>query len=322
MAVQLGAAAWWKRTRRDLVKVGVQEQEVHELGGRILAALADGMLSTDAVRKALPAGMLPSLGAAGKKVGMSSILPTALRLLEGAGRIRRQPETGRLDSQRYAWRLPQGAAFGGATAPDDEGALVQAMAALYFRQAGPATLNEFAAWAGVGKRHAKAAIAALALVAVGVPGLGDAWLFEDDLADLQASPSADELPPVLLPFEDNYVSFRGALSCLGQPEDQDRPVKIGGSGKGRRLGDAAAMWQRVVLHRGCIAGYWEWEPDAQRVVTATFRKMPADRAQELADRADRLTAFISEQLGHGRAFSLDNERQQRKRLGWMADATA
>jgi len=322
MAVQLGATAWWKRTRRDLAKVGVPEDEVRGLGEAVLAALGDGTLSVDQVRKALPDGAIRSLGAPGKKVGMSSTLPTALRLLEADGRIRRQPETARLDSQRYAWRRPAGGAFGGAVAPADEAALNENMASLFFRQAGPATLNEFCAWTGIGKRAGKAAIAALGLVEVAVEGHGACWLFEEDLDALRAATPADELPPVLLPFEDGYVSYRGALSCLARPGDLDRPVKIGGSGTERRLGDATAMWQRVVIDGGCISGYWEWDPDDERVVTGTFADLPAARARKLTERADAMGAFITEQLGTARAFSLDSDKQQRKRLAWLAAMTA
>jgi len=47
-----------------------------------------------------------SLGEKGKKLGLSSTLPPALRTLEFEGRIERTLEGGRLDSERYLWRLP------------------------------------------------------------------------------------------------------------------------------------------------------------------------------------------------------------------------
>jgi len=49
----------------------------------------------------------PSFGDPGKKVGLSSPLPLALRLLEFAGEIERTLDGGKLDSERYLWRRPR-----------------------------------------------------------------------------------------------------------------------------------------------------------------------------------------------------------------------
>lgn len=63
--------------------------------------------------KAELGGAVRSLGEEGKKKGVSTMLPTALGLLQADGRIRRVPLNGRLDQQRYAYT-----AWGLASAPE------------------------------------------------------------------------------------------------------------------------------------------------------------------------------------------------------------
>ncbi|MCA9537554.1 MAG: winged helix DNA-binding domain-containing protein [Myxococcales bacterium] len=75
-----------RRNARELEKVGVPESEIEAIGDAVLAAL-DAPLTTAEVRKALPDGLVRSLGAVGKKVGLSSPLPSALRALDFAGHI-------------------------------------------------------------------------------------------------------------------------------------------------------------------------------------------------------------------------------------------
>jgi len=89
------------RPRRSWARFGKTLKVVEALAPRVLAALTEPM-TTDAVRKAV--GDIPSFGDAGKKVGLSSPLPLALRDLELAGKIERTLEGGRLDTDRYLWR--------------------------------------------------------------------------------------------------------------------------------------------------------------------------------------------------------------------------
>src|SRR5258705_5740537 len=99
----LNAEEWRKTTEKDLGKIGRTIADVEALAKPVLAALT-APLTTDALRKALPAGAIPSFGDAGKKVGLSSPLPLVLRLLELDGRIERTLEDGKLDTDRYLWR--------------------------------------------------------------------------------------------------------------------------------------------------------------------------------------------------------------------------
>src|SRR5262249_53121959 len=103
-----------KRNERELEKVGVTAKEIAEAGKAIVKAIGRAAMTADALRKALPAGAVRSLGEVGKKVGISSTLPVALRELEFQGKIERALEGGRLDTERYAWRIPKKSPFDGA----------------------------------------------------------------------------------------------------------------------------------------------------------------------------------------------------------------
>src|SRR5262249_6712322 len=88
-----------KRNEKEAEKAGLRPGEVDEVAEAVHQVLAArGALSTAGIRSALPAGVLRSLGDAGKKVGLSSALGPALRVLEFAGRVERALEGGRLDS--------------------------------------------------------------------------------------------------------------------------------------------------------------------------------------------------------------------------------
>ncbi len=100
------AEDWRKDTEKSLGKIGKKLDVVEKLAPTVLKALHKPA-TTDGVRKQL-AGDIPSFGEAGKKVGLSSPLPLALRMLEFAGQIERTLDGGKLDSDRYVWRKSAG----------------------------------------------------------------------------------------------------------------------------------------------------------------------------------------------------------------------
>jgi hypothetical protein len=154
MALNVGP--WRTATEKDLAKAKSSMAVVDKLAKAVLAALTAPM-TTDALRKALPAGSIPSFGEAGKKAGLSSPLPLALRLLEFTGKIERT--LGRLDSEKYLWRK---AAW---TVPAASANPLARVIDAFLDFSGPATLAGIGpAWGKLGDLKARAAPSGIALL--------------------------------------------------------------------------------------------------------------------------------------------------------------
>jgi Winged helix DNA-binding domain len=315
LALRVAALLTRSRDEREHEKAGIRPGELEEIGAAVLQALGErGPLTTDALRRALPAGVVRSLGDAGKKLGISSPLPAALRRLEFAGRIERTLESRRLDSERYLWRITASGPFDGVSLPDDPIDLYAGLARIFFRGAGLATQKDFAAWAGIPQRDAKAAMERTGLLPVSVEGAADLhYLAEerrgllDEAADLAARTIA------LLPFEDNLLALHGGPALLVDAAHHATPVPVWGSDRIITLGEARHMALRSVVAEGKIAGVWEYDPDAQTVATAGFAGLSKATRAGLAKTAADLARFLTEDLGHGRSFSLDTDDDLRAR---------
>jgi hypothetical protein len=292
---------------------------VEQLGKAVLETLAArGPLTTDALRKALPEGSVRSLGAAGKKVGISSPLPPALRRLELDGGVERVPAELRLDSERYHWRIPRQDPFSTGPVPQDLHEAYARLAELFFHAAGISTVPDFAGWSGLSQRDAKAAVARAAVLPVAVEGIeGTAYAPEALRPALEAAPPACETA-ALLPFEDNLVALHGGPALLIDPAHQGLPVPQWGSG-GRLapLAEARHVSMRCVLAGDRIVGLWDFDPDRREAVFSCFDKPPAAVRKRLESAAAEMGRFLREQLGHGRSYSLDTDADLRQRVGFV-----
>jgi len=302
-----------KRTEREHEKAGIVEEEVAGVAEAVVAALRKGPLSTDALRKALPPGVIRSLGEKGKKIGISSTLPPAVRRLEFEGKVERTLEGGRLDSERYAWRLTRKNPFTGAKLPSDPIDRYARVAEAFFRSAAPATLKDFAAWSGFSQKDARAAAERIGLVPIAVEGYADeAFVFEPDLPELReaARPAASIS---MLSFEDNYLVLHGGPGLVTDPKHHEYPIKVWGQTKGTTLGDAKHISMRSLFDGDQLVGLWELDPDKGKVVFGTFEPTSPARKKVIAALADEMGKFLIEELGHGRSFTLDTEDAMRER---------
>src|SRR6185436_15080375 len=237
LVLRVAEEQYRRRAERELQKAGVKEGEVAALGAEVVKALRQGPLSPDGLRQALPAGAVRSLGERGKKLGMSSPLPTALRYLEFEGKVERTLEGGRLDSERYAWRLPARSPFAGAKVPNDPVDRHAAVARRFFQSAGPATLKELANWTALAQADARAAMDRLPLAPVIIQDHAEeAFVLEEDLPALaSAAPPAKTLS--FLPFEDNFVVLHGGPRALVDPRHHGRPIPVWGTSRATTLGE-------------------------------------------------------------------------------------
>lgn len=312
LALRQAESTWRPRTERELEKAGARWTEVEATARAVHDTLAAGPLTTDALRRALPGGAVRSLGEAGKKVGISSTLPPALRALELQGLVERTLEGGRLDTERYLWRRSKESAFAGASLPAEGVDLVARLLTIFLSQTGPVTLRHFAEWAGVSLTDARKALGRVPARAMAVEGYADdALILEDEAAATASVPPVSG--PVLLAFEDNLLTAHGGPGVHVPQGHGARPVDIWGMGSARPLDKARHVAQRTLLVDGKLAGFWEYDPDAREVVVAPFDPLPAKVRKRLDALATETARFLGEEVGHARSFSLDTDEQVRER---------
>jgi Winged helix DNA-binding domain len=308
----LNAEDWRRQTEKELARIGKTMKVVEALAPGVLAALT-GPMTTDALRKAMP-GDIPSFGDAGKKVGLSSPLPLALRLLEFAGKIERTLDGGRLDTERYLWRKTAGKLP--APARDHEGRVARVIDA-FLGFAGPATLAQLSAWSGHPQRDLKAAIARLDAAEVEVEAMGAAYLRRADLAAKPPPPRGT----ALLALEDNYLNNHG-VAVVTDPRHHAFEVDLwGGTGKAAPLGKANHMLSRSIVVDGLIAGFWEVDPRSEGAAWHTFEPAPAPLARALDELTATTARFLLDELGHARVFTLDTMDDVQSRADRIAQLT-
>ncbi|HEX3482268.1 MAG TPA: crosslink repair DNA glycosylase YcaQ family protein [Kofleriaceae bacterium] len=292
----LNAEDWRRQAEKDLAKIGKTMQVVEALAPGVLAALT-GPMTTDALRKAMPRD-IPSFGDAGKKVGLSSPLPLALRVLEFAGKIERTLDGGRLDTERYLWRRTAGKLP--APARDHEARIARVIDA-FLGFAGPVTLAQLSAWSGHPQRDLKAAIARLDVAEVEVEAMGAAYVRRADLAARPPPPRGT----ALLALEDNYLNSHG-VAVVTDPRHHAFEVDLWeGTGKAAPLGKANHMLSRSIVVDGLVAGFWEVDPRRAGAVWHTFEPAPAPLARALDELTVATARFLLDELGHARVFTLD-----------------
>lgn len=304
------------RLQKEREKAGIKKGELEKLGDVVVETLArTGALSTDALRKALPDDAVRSLGDKGKKVGLSSPLPPALRVLEFAGRVERTLETGRLDSERYRWRATTKNTLAAADLPDELAELSPRLAEIFLRAAGIARIDDFMCWSGLNKRDAVAGLSKVKTRPVVVEGFKEPWLslasaFVDD------APAADDVH-TLLGFEDNAFALNVGTALFADPVFHSMKVPSWGSQAKVSLGAARHLANRPVIAEGRLVGFWDYDPDAKKAVVGLFEAVSKDAKRALDEQAAGVSRFLSTELGHGRSFALDTDDALRTRAAFV-----
>jgi hypothetical protein len=305
------------RDARDAERAGIRPGELDGVGAAVLQSLRqEGPETTDGLRRRLPKGALRSLGERGKKVGVSSTLPPALRQLEFGGRIARLPLEGRLDHEKYVWRATERDPFAAADLPEDPAELHGRLLTHFVAHAGVTTLAAFCAWSGLTQRAAKAALPFARSTTVAAAGLGDEALASPRLDALrrEAKAHADEAV-ALLPFADNLVHLADSLAPFVHEDHHSLSVPTWGKGGKVRepLAKSRHVLFRSVLAEGRIRGFWEYDPDAGAVEVRCFDQPSKKAARALREVAEATSAFLRDEIGHGRSFSLDTDDELRTR---------
>lgn len=282
--------------------LGVTHQEIELLGEKIVDALRTGPLDPRELKTAV-GDAARNLGEEGKKRGVTTTLPLALGRLQSSGDIRRVPINGRLDQQRYKY-----VAWDPNPVPVPRPSLEQSYAALadkYFRWIGPAKLAHFQWFSGLGVGATKSAVAEIDLV-----DLGDGWLIHGDEADRFAQFKCPTSPIyALVSSLDGILLHRRDANSLIDPDDMSRQVP-GEKGELTTIGGIQDLVCNAILDRGRVAGLWEYDPEAGELVWSAF----TEPGPGLSEKLKQMEAFVKDQLGDCRSFSLDSPESRKPKL--------
>ena len=290
-------------------KLGVTEREIVKLEEAILGALDKGdAMDPDAIREAT-GNASRNLGEEGKKKGVTTTLPLALGRLQARGEIRRVPMNGRLDQQRYKYTSWKPSPLAKYNLSSDE-AYIE-LARRYFRWVGPATLSEFQWFSSLGVKAAKEAVAPLKLAAA--EGTDDRLLLPEDVAAWEEFEAPEEPCYTLVSSLDSIAAARRDLPSLVDGKDESRRVLVDTTEK--PVGGLSDLPSHAILDRGRVIGLWEYDVDASRIAWGTFG---AKKTRQLAAVIEETEAFVRDQLGDARSFSLDSPKSRVKRIRAVA----
>ena len=95
------------------------------------------------------------------------------------------------------------------------------------------------------------------------------------------------------------------MESLSQPADLKRIPR-----EGRAGGSLMDLPSHAILDGGRLAGLWEYDAENRQIVAALFGKTTAAVEEAIAT----TEAFVRDQLGDARQFSLDSPESRKERL--------
>ncbi|MEU2956438.1 DNA glycosylase AlkZ-like family protein [Streptomyces xanthochromogenes] len=283
--------------------LGVTAQEVDELCAAVVGVLGDTPLDPAAIKAAL-GGAVRNLGEEGRKRSLGTPLPLALGRLQASGAIRRVPVNGRLDQQRYGY-----VRWGLDTAKWTRERAAAELARRYFDWAAPASLQHFRWFSGFTAAVAKAAVADLGLEPVAA---GSELLLPGSLrAEFAAYDRPAKPVYALLAGIDGIHLLHRDLPRLLDPADGERVFQK------KALNARPDLPAHAIVDRGRIVGLWEYDVEGGEIVWQAFGKPDAALRSEI----DRVTAFVRDELGDARGFSLDSPKARAPRIAELGAGT-
>ncbi len=292
-------------------KLGVTDAEIDRLCDAILDALKDGPLEPTGIRQAVGRACR-DLGEAGTRKGLTSTLGLGLGRLQAAGAIRRIPTNGRLDQQRYRYAAWTPSPMHG-KAPSPEEVHVE-LARHFFEWIGPARLSEFQWFSGLSAKAARPAVSALELAPLDADG---EWLMHPCDADAFRAFRPVSTPQYALVGNlDALVLLRRDLPGLLDETDAARQVPLT---KGQSaLGGLSDLPSHAIFDRGRLIGLWEYDPEAGSIAWWAFGAKSNDKA--LTAVVARTEAFVRDELGDARSFSLDSPKSRTPKIAALRKA--
>jgi hypothetical protein len=290
-------------------KLGVGDSEIEALCNSVKKVLANEALSPDEIRLATD-GAVRNLGEEGKKKGLTTTLPVALGRLQAEGAIRRVPVNGRLDQQRYKYIAWKPNPLSGVKLSAEEANTE--LARRFFTWAGPATLEEFQWFSGLGARAGNLAVEPLRLEPVDAKS--DRMMLPADRKALESFTVPAKPQYVLVSSLDGITHLRRNLVSLLSADHLKRKVVEGKSEV--PINSLQDLPNHAIMDRGRLVGLWEYDMATESIAWRSFIKDPAIRdAVELTER------FIQKEVGDARSFSLDSPKSRVPRIDALRAAS-
>lgn len=275
--------------------LGYTDAEHERLCDDVLAALGAGPLDPKDLRSAL-GDKVHNFGDEGKKRGTTTALPLALGSLQAQGKIRRIAANGRLDTQTYAYALWSPSPLDGWALSPTEAATE--LARRYFAWTGAASLAHYQWFSGLGVKASKDALEPLGLVPL--DGFPDLLALPESAREYQAFvPPSRPVYRMVSCIDSALLLRRNAADMVAEADFQREMV----GERGRIVvGGIQDLANNAILDRGRIVGVWEFDPAEGEIVYEAWTKVDDAMREEI----ERTEAFIRDELGDARSFSLDS----------------
>ena len=284
---------------RTAQKLGVTEAEIANLCEAIQVALEKGVLSPDEIRDATGSASR-SLGEEGKKKGLTTTLPIALGRLQASGHIRRVPVDGRLDQQRYKYVLWRPNPLAGFSMTADE--IHVELARRYFSWIGPATLAEFQWFSALGVAAAKKALVPLNLQPISADS--DRLILPEQRDAFESFKPPNDADYRLISSLDGISLLRRDMRSMIDSQDSNRHVFY--EKDFTKLDGLADLPNHAIVDRGRLVGLWEFDTFTQSIAWISF----VPRNEDLVAAVERMEAYVRDELGDARSFSLDSPKSR------------
>ena len=282
-------------------RLGVTDEEIAILREGIGSALKSGALDPQALKLTL-GDKVRNLGEEGKKKGLATTLPLAIGQLQSEGVVRRKPQNGRFETQRYDYELWSPALT---NLPSDENCALE-LGRLYFKWIGAASLKDFREFTGFSAKIVKLVSETLGLVE-----------FESQ-SDLLCLPEANQEYREFQTPHKTQFQLLGSLDSmlllrpnnafwLGE-EDVTRLVPTFSGMK--TLSGMSELPSHAIFDRGRLAGLWEYDSEAGEIAWHSW--IPV--CEELLESVKSTETFVRDELGDARSLSMDSVASRRPRI--------
>jgi hypothetical protein len=108
---------------------------------------------------------------------------------------------------------------------------------------------------------------------------------------------------------DSIAAARRDLTSLLDEKDRSRAVLV--DTKEKPLGGLADLPSHAILDRGRVIGLWEFDIEEGRIAWGTF---DVRKTKQLSSVIEETEAFVRDQLGDARSFSLDSPKSRTGRI--------